>query len=119
MTQSTTTVLHELKELLLDEKEALIQNETAEIVEIMKKKETLIPKMNQAFFDKRDKETINEIVKELKDLQEVNNMLLELSMEYNQTFLDAFQKEAQKNNTYSKEGSFKKSESSGILNQSL
>ena len=118
MTQSTTAVLIELKELLLLEKEALIQNKSKEVMEIFKKKETIIPALDTATFEEQDKEIVQELALEIKELQEVNNMLLEQSMEYNKTFLDAFQK-AQKKNTYSKEGSLKKSESTGILDQSL
>ena len=118
MTRSTTAVLTELKELLLLEKEALIQNETNEIIEIFKKKETIIPELESATFEEHEKETVHAYSQEIRELQEVNNMLVEQSMEYNKTFLDAFQK-AQKKNTYSKEGSLKESGSTGILDQKL
>ena len=50
MTQSTTAVLNELKEILLAEKEALIQNKSKEVMEIFKKKETIIPALDTATF---------------------------------------------------------------------
>ena len=117
--QSIRSVLEELKTILLEEKEALIQSQTDKVIDMIAKKEAVIERMESAELNENEKETVHLLAKEVKDLQETNKMLTEQAMQYNETFLAAFQKEAQKNNTYSKEGYLKKSGSSGILDQSL
>lgn len=117
--ETTTSILEELREILTEEKEALIQQETKIFIEMTKRKDELVTKLEMLDIEEKDRASIHSLAKEVKDLQEINNMLIELSMEYNQNFLDAFQAEAQKNNTYSKVGKLKKRGSSGILDQSL
>lgn len=117
--ESTISILEELREILTEEKEALIKQETKIFIEMGKRKEELVFRLERLKIEEKDRASIHSLAKEIKDLQEINNMLIELSMEYNQNFLDAFQAEAQKNNTYSKLGKLKQRGSSGILNQSL
>lgn len=117
--QSIRSVLEELKTILLEEKEALIQGQTDKVIEMIVKKEAIIEKLESAELIEKEKEAVHTLAKSVKDLQETNKMLTEQAMQYNEAFLAAFQKEAQKNNTYSKEGNIKKSGSSGILDQSL
>lgn len=117
--QSIRSVLEELKDILLEEKEALINQENETIIEMIARKEAIIEKMETANLNEDKKAEVNELAKEVKNLQETNTLLTEQAMQYNETFLKAFQKEAQKNNTYSKEGNMKKPGSSGILDQSL
>lgn len=117
--QSTRSILEELKGLLLEEKEALIKDETTKVIDMITRKEAIIEKLESAELIEDDNDIVHALAKEVKDLQELNNMLIEQAMQYNEVFLQAFQKEATKNSTYSKHGNLKKTGSAGILDQSL
>lgn len=117
--QSIKPILEELKMILLEEKEALIQQENNKITEIVARKEAIVEKMEKAELDENEKEAVHALAKEVKDLQETNAILTQKAMNYTEVFLSAFQKEAQKNNTYSKQGNLKKAGNTGILDQSL
>lgn len=111
--------LNELKGILLEEKEVLINNESKKLQNIVSKKEAIIEQLEMVETDTADKEDIQILVDEIQELQKTNAMLTQQAMNYVDVFLSAFQKEAQKNSTYSKEGSFKQTENSSILDQSL
>lgn len=111
--------LNELKDILLEEKEVLINNESKKLQNIVSKKEAIIGQLETVETDTVDKEELQVLVDEIQRLQETNAMLTQQAMNYVDVFLSAFQKEAQKNSTYSKEGSFKQTENSSILDQSL
>lgn len=119
VTESLMEILNELKEVLLEEKNALIQNENNKIQEIVGEKEALIEALEQAEVAEENKEEVRIRVYEIQELQKTNAMLTEQAMNYASVFISAFQKEAQKNTTYSKEGSYEKAESSKLLDQSL
>lgn len=120
MTQdSMMTILNELKDILLEEKDVLIQQDGSKIQDILARKEAIVEKMEQAEVNDMEKVAIHTLAKEVKDLQETNEMLTKQAMNYNEVFLTALQKEAKKNNTYSNKGEVKKANRSGILDQSL
>lgn len=120
MTQeSLVNILTELKKILLEEKEALIQNEGKKIVEIVERKENLVERMEQVEADEQNKDEVQQLVQEIRELQTINSMLTQHALKYVETFISAFQKEAQKKSTYSKEGNYEKTKSTGILDQSL
>lgn len=117
--ESLIGILEQLKEILLKEKDALIKNESKVILDLVSKKETLIGQLENVEIEIDQKDEVQKRVAEIRELQETNAMLTEQAMNYAYTFIDAFQKEAQKSSTYSKEGSLKNSKNSGILDQSL
>lgn len=117
--ESLIEILKQLKAILLEEKEALIKNESKVILDLVSKKETLIGQLENTEAEKNQKEEVRKLIAEIQELQETNAMLTQQAMNYANTFIDAFQKEAQKSSTYSKEGSLKNSKNSGILDQSL
>lgn len=117
--ESLISILENLKDILLDEKEALIQNKGEIIEEIVHKKELILTEVEEAKIDDENREQLVLLVVEIKELQETNAMLTQQAMEYANTFISAFQKEAQKKSTYSKEGGYETNKSTGILDQSL
>lgn len=117
--ESLINILENLKEILIEEKEALIQNKGHIIEEIVIKKGQIIEEVDAAEIDDIDRDEMLGLIQEIKELQKTNAMLTQQAMEYANTFISAFQKEAQKKSTYSKEGRYEKNKSTGILDQSL
>lgn len=119
--KSLKTHLEELYEVLQTENAALINDEGEKMEEIVEIKH-LLAKAFEAYdlneIDQDDQETIS-LIKKTRNLQETNLVLTKQAMNYTDTFLSAFQKEAKKNITYSDKGNEKKEGSSGLLNQSL
>lgn len=117
--ESLLDTLNELKHLLLKEKEALIKNETQLLQELVAEKEALVSQLENAILKPEEKEQAQDLIAEVQRMQETNAMLTEQAMNYAGTFINAFQKEAQKSATYSKEGDLKNAKNSGIIDQSL
>lgn len=117
--ESMLETLKTLKKILEEEKQILINNEGKEIEQIVSKKEAIIKILEEAEIEDNNKQEIRDLVNEIQELQKTNAMLTQQAMNYSEVFLSAFQKEAQKNTTYSKKGSFEKTENSSILDQSL
>lgn len=108
------------KTILETEKEALIQNDGKKVEELLSLKEDFIRELEEYDLneiDREDAELIS-LTAEIKDLQETNLLLTEQAMSYNDQFISAFQKEAQKSVTYSDKNK-KDDGQSSILNQSL
>lgn len=105
--------------LLQSEKEALIHNDSEKIEEVVSKKEEIVSAINEIELDEINQEDeLIALIKEIKEKQERNLMLTKQAMNYTGSFISAFQNEANKNITYSKEGKDSKAKSS-LLNQSL
>ena len=107
-------------DILETEKEALIQNDGKKVEELLSLKEDFIRELEEYDLneiDREDAELIS-LTAEIKDLQETNLLLTEQAMSYNDQFISAFQKEAQKSVTYSDKNK-KDDGQSSILNQSL
>jgi len=117
--ESILDTLKTLKEILTEEKKALIKNENQKIQQFVSKKEELIEELEAAEIEDKDREEIRHLVDEIRELQKTNAMLTQQAMNYAEVFLSALQKETQKKTTYSKEGSFEKTENSSLLDQSL
>lgn len=117
--ESLISTLEDLKELLLKEKEALIQNKGQIIEEIVRRKGQIIEEVDAAEIQDEDRDEMLVLIREIKELQKTNAMLTEQAMDYANTFVSAFQKEAKKQSTYSKEGQYETKQSTGILDQSL
>lgn len=113
--------LEKLYELLETENAALINDEGEKMEAIVESKQELA-KAFEAYdleeINQEDEETIS-LIKKTRNLQETNLVLTKQAMSYTDTFISAFQKEAQKNITYSEKGNKKEDGSSGLLNRSL
>lgn len=114
-------MLEQLLTILQVEKEALINNEGEKIEELVTAKEELVKQFeaNEIQPDEEITEELTALITEVRELQETNLMLTKQAMNYVDTFVTAFQKEANKNLTYSQKGKDKDSGSSTILNRSL
>lgn len=113
-------IFNQLLIILESEKAALIHSESQKIKKLVSKKEELVKafdSINIKEIDQADDEVIS-LIAEIKDYQETNLLLTKQAMNYTDTFITAFQKEANKKVTYSKTGKNNTSKSS-ILNQSL
>lgn len=111
--------LEHLKTLLLEEKDALIHNNSKKITEIVSQKQAVVESIEAIEVLPENKEEISALVQAVQQLQETNAILTEQAIQYTQTFLSSLQQAAQKNTTYSKEGSIKKDSQIDILDQSL
>lgn len=119
-TRTLPELLESFKSVLLKEKDALIQNDGEAVQAIVKEKEAYVEALNQAEWDDTEKDTVRQLAMDVRELQETNSLLTKQAMKYTETFLQAFQKEAQKKPvTYSKKGGYEKNSSAGLLDQSL
>lgn len=119
--ESLKNMFEQLLTILQVEKEALIKNEGEKIEELVTAKEELVKQFETSELqsDEQITEELTSLITEVRELQETNLMLTKQAMNYTDTFISAFQKEANKNLTYSQNGKDKDSGSSTILNQSL
>lgn len=118
-TEEILSLLTDLKELLLKEKETLIANDGEALVEILPKKEDIMIKL--AEFDETNVEVgkLSVLSHEIKALQETNLTLTEQSIQFTETMMDYIKKAATKQQTYSKKGTYESSKKSTLLDQSL
>ncbi|MDZ7835740.1 MAG: flagellar export chaperone FlgN [Alkalibacterium sp.] len=121
MTKTDHVLAHmeQLKSLLLKEKDVLIANQGAKLIEIIQEKEDIMLRL--AAFDEKDVEMakLDVLSREIKQLQETNLVLTEQSMQFTDTMLNYIKKAANENKTYSKKGTYEKSKKSTLLDQSL
>ena len=112
--------LEDLKAVLLKEKTILINNDGEKLPGIVQEKEDILVSL-WAFSadDFVDDEAFRTLSRDIKSLQETNLMLTEQSMRYTETILTHIKKTANKNNTYSKKGTFAQPKKSALLDQSL
>ncbi|GAA0369028.1 hypothetical protein GCM10008932_20880 [Alkalibacterium iburiense] len=118
-TQEILSLLTELKELLIREKEILIANNGEALLELLPKKESLMIQL--AEFDEENVEVgkLSVLSHEIKALQETNLTLTEQSIQFTETMMDYIKKAANKQQTYSKKGTYESSKKSALLDQSL
>lgn len=112
--------LEDLKAVLLKEKTILIKNDGEKLPGIVQEKEDILVLLS-AFSedDFVEDEALRTLSRDIKSLQETNLMLTEQSMRYTETILTHIKKTANKNNTYSKKGTFAQPKKSALLDQSL
>lgn len=116
--QSVIELLEQLKDILLVEKQALIDNDGKKISEIVEMKLELSNQLENTKANDLEEE-IKERVIEIKELQETNALLTEQALSYTETFLSSLQNAAQKSTTYSNEGKMETEKRIDILDQSL
>jgi uncharacterized protein YoxC len=118
-TEEVLAFMMELRVLLEEERYVLINNQGDRLVEIVKKKEQLLEKLASFNDDEVEVAKLNDLSREIKHLQETNLTLTEQSMDFTQMLLENIQKNAQKNNNYSKKGTYEKSNQATFIDESL
>ena len=118
-TNKVIALLEELKDLLIQERDVLIENDGQRLIELIQKKETVIIELSK--FDDTDVEIerLNVLSREVKMLQETNLTLTQQAMNFTETMLEHIKKAASQHTTYSKKGKYDSSKKSTLLDQSL
>lgn len=110
--------LHALKSALVNEKKVLMENDGDALLSLLHVKETLLARLNDYPTDV-DMQPLEGLLRDIKQLQETNLLLTEQSMKHTETILSQIKKAAEPNNTYSKKGTFDRTETSALFDQSL
>lgn len=112
--------LKKFKQVLIEEKEALIKNDSAKVVTVIAEKEKFIevlPTLNMTGLKKED---LSGIVTEIKNLQETNLLLTQQAVQYQEKMMEAITSSVKtSSSTYSKNGSFSDEKQATIIDQSL
>lgn len=118
-TEQVLAKMIKLKEVLVEERAVLIQNDGEKLLEIISTKEEIMLNLSDFSEDEIDVDQLTEITGDIKELQETNLMLTEQSMSFTEQLISSIQKNVTKKNTYSKTGTFEKSGQTAFLDQSL
>lgn len=118
--QEVVETLEQFKNVLVEEKTALIKNDSTKVTELIEKKQIFlekIPALNPAGLKK---EELTGLVEEIKQLQQTNLLLTKQALQYQETIMEAITKGVQKSSTtYSKKGNYTAAEQASLIDQSL
>lgn len=112
--------LKKFKNLLIEEKEALIKNDSVKVISVLAEKESfmeILPTLDPKGLNKED---LSGIVEEIKQLQETNLLLTKQALQYQEKMMEAITDSAKTSgSTYSKNGQYSAEKQSSIIDQSL
>lgn len=112
--------LLQFKTLLLDEKDALIKNDSAKVKALVEQKQTFLDILPTLKTEGLKKEDLVEVVEDIKNLQQTNLILTEQALQYQETMMEAITKGVNKGgSTYSKQGDYSATQQANIIDQSL
>ncbi|WP_414839020.1 flagellar motor switch protein [Carnobacterium sp. TMP28] len=112
--------LNQFKTVLLEEKEALIKNDSARVLTAIAEKETFIDSLPTLDTTGLNKEEYVKIVAEIKELQETNLLLTKQALRYQEKMMEAITDSAKTSgSTYSKNGQYSAEKRATIIDQSL
>lgn len=112
--------LKKFRDVLLEEKEALITNDSAKVVAVIAEKETFMEVLPTLDSTGLKKEDLSEIVTEIKNLQETNLLLTQQALQYQEKMMEAITDSAKTSgSTYSKNGHYSAEKQATIIDQSL
>lgn len=112
--------LLQFKTLLLDEKDALIKNDSAKVKALVEQKQTFLDILPTLKTEGLKKEDLVEVVEDIKNLQQTNLILTEQALQYQETMMEAITKGVNKGgSTYSKQGDYSAAQQANIIDQSL
>ena len=112
--------LTNFKNILIEEKEALIKNDSAKVISVIAEKETFMEILPTLDTKGLNKEDLSRIVEEIKQLQETNLVLTKQALQYQEKMMEAITDSAKKSgSTYSKNGQYSAEKQSSIIDQSL
>lgn len=114
-------VLKKLKNLLYDEKEALLENDGHKIAEIVEEKIELVEELkNLKDIDASSSKKILELVEEIGSIQETNLLLTQQAIGYQEMLIESISKNAKKfSNTYSPKGGYDTNNTVNFIDQSI
>lgn len=113
-------LLDSMMVILKEEQEALVENDGERIIEIVEQKEKFIKKLeDHKGLNIAENKKILKIIEEINEMQEINLMLTNQALNFNNVFLDAL-KEATEHgvSSYSADGKISKAKKN-IINQSV
>ena len=119
--QELIEVLKKLKNLLYDEKEALVKNDGNRIAEIVELKTDIIESLKEfKDIDTSGNERLLELVKEIDALQETNLLLTKQAIGYQEMLIESIAKNLKNlSNTYSPKGGYKAENNVNFIDQSI
>lgn len=113
-------LLKKFKTLLLEEKEALIKDDSAKVMSVIAEKEAFIDILPTLGTKGEEKEDLSILVEEIKQLQKTNLLLTEQALQYQKKMMEAITDSAKTSgSTYSKNGQYSAEKESSIIDQSL
>ena len=112
--------LTQFKSVLLDEKDALIKNDSAKVKALVEKKQAFLDKLPTLTTDGLKKEDLTGVVEDIKNLQQTNLILTKQAINYQEMVMEAITKGVNKGgSTYSKRGDYSTAQQANIIDQSL
>lgn len=112
--------LVQFKKLLIDEKQALIQNDSAKVKALIEQKQEFLEVLPTLRTEGLKKEELTEVVEDIKNLQQTNVTLTEQALKYQETIMEAITKGVKKDgSTYSKQGDYSTVQQANLIDQSL
>ena len=116
-----TQVLKSLKNLLYDEKEALLKNDGYKVAEIVELKSQLIEDLkNFKDIDASSSENVLKLVEEIDSIQETNLLLTQQAIGYQEMLIESIAKNVKNlSNTYSSKGGYNTDSNVNFVDQSI
>ena len=112
--------LVQFKTLLMDEQQALIQNDSAKVKTLIEQKQQFLDLLPTLTAEGSKKENLVELAEEIKNLQQTNLTLTEQALNYQETMMEAITKGVNTGgSTYSKQGDYSTVQQANIIDQSL
>ena len=114
-------VLAKLIDVLEKEKEALISNNNEDIFDLIEEKNNFINTLKDfKGLDIKESKEIMSLIGEINELQEVNLILTKQALNYQNSFINAINKQVENMpDTYSSNGSKKRESSISLVDQSV
>ena len=122
MTKETTALetLLKFKNVLIDEKEALIKNDSAKVKALVEEKQLFLDRLPTLTTEGLTKTDLIEVVEDIKNLQETNLTLAKQALQYQETMMEAITKGVKTGGaTYSKQGDYSTTQQANLIDQSL
>ncbi|MEK4947364.1 flagellar motor switch protein [Carnobacterium sp. FSL W8-0810] len=112
--------LVQFKTLLMDEQQALIQNDSAKVKALIEQKQQFLDLLPTLTAEGSKKEDLVKLAEEIKNLQQTNLTLTEQALNYQETMMEAITKGVNAGgSTYSKQGDYSTVQQANIIDQSL
>ncbi|WP_035051343.1 flagellar motor switch protein [Carnobacterium pleistocenium] len=112
--------LIQFKTVLMDEKNALIKNDSAKVKALVEQKQTFLDRLPTLTTDGLKKEDLIGVVEEIKNLQQTNLVLTQQVISYQEMMMKAISTGVKKgSSTYSKRGDYSAAQQANLIDQSL
>ncbi|SIO27119.1 hypothetical protein SAMN05878443_2313 [Carnobacterium alterfunditum] len=112
--------LIQFKTVLMDEKNALIKNDSAKVKALVEQKQTFLDRLPTLTTEGLKKEDLIGVVEEIKNLQQTNLVLTQQVISYQEMMMKAITTGVKKGgSTYSKQGDYSAAQQANLIDQSL